>query len=45
VRAGDTFYLDHQAADGHLRVIISDPEQNSARVLFVSMTSYDIDFP
>ncbi len=43
MQAGDTFYLQHQAADGHLWVIISDPEQNPARVLFVSMTSYDID--
>ena len=43
MRAGDTFYLQHRAADGHLWVIISDPDQNPDRVLFASMTSYDVD--
>ena len=40
--AGDTFYLRQAAADGHLWVIISDPEQDPDRVLFVSMTSHDV---
>ena len=43
MQAGDTFYLPHQAADGHLWVILSDPVLNADRVLFVSMTSYNID--
>ena len=43
MQAGDTFYLQHQAADGHLWVIISDPEQDAERVLFASMTSHNVD--
>ena len=43
MNAGDAFYLHHQAADGHLWVIISDPERDAARVLFVSMTTYTVD--
>lgn len=40
--AGDTFFLKSTAADGHLWVIISDPVNHPGRVLFVSMTSYDV---
>ena len=43
MKAGDTFYLPDPSADGHLWVIISDPEKDADRVLFVSMTSYDVD--
>jgi hypothetical protein len=43
MRAGDAFYLPDRSADGHLWVVISDPEKNPSRVLFVSMTSYDVD--
>src|SRR5262245_26999721 len=42
MKAGDTFFLTGGAADRHLRVIISDPAIDSERVLFVSMTSYDV---
>src|SRR5690242_17903142 len=42
MKAGDTFFLAGGAADRHLRVIISDPGIDPERVLFVSMTSYDI---
>jgi hypothetical protein len=42
VKAGDTFFLAGGAADRHLRVVISDPSTDSGRVLFVSMTSYDV---
>jgi hypothetical protein len=41
VRAGDTFSLA-KAADRHLWVILSDPEIDPARILFVSLTSYDV---
>lgn len=42
MNAGDAFYLSHRSADGHLWVIISDPDKDAGRVLFVSMTSYDV---
>jgi hypothetical protein len=42
MKAGDTFFLAGGAADRHLRVIISDPSIDPQRVLFVSMTSYDV---
>jgi hypothetical protein len=42
VRAGDTFFLAGGAADRHLRVVISDPSTDSERVLFVSLTSYEV---
>ena len=42
MRAGDTFFLWREAADEHLWVIISDPAVDPGRVLFVSMTSYDV---
>jgi hypothetical protein len=42
MKAGDTFFLAGGAADRHLRVVISDPSIDAERVLFVSMTSYDI---
>jgi hypothetical protein len=42
VKAGDTFLLKDKAVDGHLWIIISDPDVNEDQVLFVSMTSYDI---
>ena len=42
MKAGDTFFLAGGAADRHLRVIISDPTKNPDRVIFASMTSYDV---
>jgi hypothetical protein len=42
VKAGDTFTLKDKAVDGHLWIVISDPEVDEGRVLFVSMTSHDI---
>jgi len=42
VKAGDTFFLAGGAADRHLRVIIFDPTINPDRVIFASMTSYDV---
>jgi hypothetical protein len=42
MKAGDTFFLAGGAADRHLRVIISEPSIDPNRVLFVSMTSYDV---
>jgi len=42
VQAGDPFFLAGGAADRHLRVIISDPTINPDRVIFASMTSYDV---
>ena len=42
MKAGDTFFLAGGAADRHLRVIISDPSIDQRRVLFVSLTSYDV---
>ena len=42
MKAGDTFFLAGGAADRHLRVVISDPAANPSRVLFVSITSYDV---
>jgi hypothetical protein len=42
MKAGDTFFLAGGAADRHLRVIISDPVIDPERVLFVSLTSYDL---
>jgi hypothetical protein len=42
MKAGDTFFLKKDAADRHLRVIISDPEKYPEQVIFVTMTSYDV---
>jgi hypothetical protein len=42
MKAGDTFYLSKKAADGHLWVIISDPERFPDPVLFASLTSFDV---
>ena len=42
MKAGDTFTLKDKAVDSHLWVILSDPAIDEDRVLFVSMTSYDI---
>jgi hypothetical protein len=42
VKAGDTFTLKNKSVDSHLWVIVSDPTVDEARVLFVSMTSYDV---
>ena len=42
MKAGDTFLLENRAVDGHLWVVISDPGLDGDRVLFVSMTCYDI---
>lgn len=42
MNAGDAFFLGGKTADRHLWVIISDPAINPNRVLFVSMTSYDV---
>lgn len=42
MKSGDTFFLQNKAVDGHLWVVISDPGLDGDRVLFVSMTSYDI---
>ena len=42
MNAGDTFFLKGGAADRHLRVIISDPDINPDRVIFVSVTSFDV---
>ncbi|HEX8199182.1 MAG TPA: hypothetical protein VF590_01750 [Isosphaeraceae bacterium] len=41
MQAGDSFFLDG-VAERHLWVIISDPTVNPERVLFVSMTSFDV---
>jgi hypothetical protein len=41
VRAGDTFFLSG-VADRQLWVILSDPEIDPGRVLFVSLTSHDV---
>jgi len=43
MRAGDAFYLPDKSADGHLWVVISEPEKDAERVLIVSMTSFDVD--
>jgi len=42
VKPGDTFTLKDKAVDSHLWVIVSDPAIDGERVLFVSMTSYDV---
>src|SRR5262249_56821342 len=42
MQAGDTFTLKDKSVDSHLWVIVSDPALDDERVLFVSMTSYDI---
>ena len=42
MEAGDTFYLPDKSADGHLWIVVSDPERNPNRVLLVSMTSHDV---
>jgi hypothetical protein len=42
MRAGDTFTLKDKSVDSHLWVIVSDPAADAERLLFVSMTSYDI---
>jgi hypothetical protein len=42
VKAGDTFTLKDKSVDSHLWVIVSDPTVDEERVLFVSMTSYDV---
>ena len=42
MKAGDTFYLTRTAADGHLWVVISDPDVDPGKVVFTSMTSYDV---
>jgi hypothetical protein len=41
VRAGDTFFIEG-VADRHLWVIISNPEIDPARIVFVSLTSLDV---
>jgi hypothetical protein len=43
LRAGDTFYLPDKSADGHLWIVVSDPEKDPSRILIASMTSYDAD--
>jgi hypothetical protein len=43
LRAGDTFYLPDKSADGHLWIVVSDPEKDPSRILIASMTSYDVD--
>ncbi len=42
MKAGDTFTLKDKAVDSHLWVIVSEPAIDAERVLFVSMTSYDV---
>jgi hypothetical protein len=42
MKAGDTFTLKDKSVDSHLWVIVSDPAVDAQRVLFVSMTSYDV---
>jgi hypothetical protein len=42
MQAGDTFTLKDKSVDRHLWVIASDPAVDEERVLFVSMTSYDV---
>ena len=39
---GDTFTLADRSVDSHLWIVVSDPAIDPERVLFVSMTSYDI---
>ncbi len=43
MRAGDTFYLPDKSADGHLWIVVSDPEKDPSRILIASMTSSDVD--
>jgi hypothetical protein len=43
MQAGDTFYLPDKSADGHLWIVVSDPEKDPGRVLIASMTSHDPD--
>ena len=42
MKVGGTFFLHNRAADRHLWVILSDPTVDADRVLFVSMTSFDV---
>jgi hypothetical protein len=42
MNAGDTFFLKKDAADRHLRVIISDPVRFPDQTVFVTMTSFDM---
>ena len=42
MKAGDTFTLKDKSVDSHLWVIVSDPAVDEERMLFVSMTSYDV---
>ena len=42
MKAGDTFTLKDKSVDSHLWVIVSDPAVDAERVLFVSMTTYDV---
>jgi hypothetical protein len=42
MRPGDTFTLRDKSVDSHLWAIVSDPALDGERVLFVSMTSYDV---
>jgi hypothetical protein len=42
VKSGDTFTLKDKSVDSHLWIIVSDPAVDAERVLFVSMTSYDV---
>lgn len=39
---GDTFILKDRSVDSHLWIVVSEPAIDPERVLFVSMTSYDI---
>jgi len=38
---GDTFIARDPRVDDHLQIVISDPAQDPARVVLVSLTSYD----
>ncbi len=42
MQAGNTFTLKDKSVDSHLWVIVSDPAVDEERVLFLSMTSYDV---
>ena len=41
MKAGDAFYIRDRSVDTHLWVVISDPQRDPARVIMVSVTTFE----
>jgi hypothetical protein len=41
MKAGDSFFIRDRSVDSHLWVIVSNPEIDPAKVVMVSITTYE----